>query len=73
MDGLKHTGFRLWAEFGPRAPRRLAAMEYSIRYIDCHPLPTGWGRAAKALDFKAPDPFIRGVPGGEPVVVPTSA
>ena len=73
MDGLKQTGIRLWAEFGPWAPRRLAATEYSMRYIDCRPLPTGWDWAAKALDFRAPDPPIRGVPGGEHVADPTIA
>ena len=44
-----------------------------MRYIDYHPLPTGCDWAAKALDIKAPDPFILGVPGGEPVVAPTIA
>ena len=44
-----------------------------MRYIDCYPLPTGWDWGAKVLDFKAPGPFIRGVPGGEPVVAPTIA
>ena len=48
IDGLKQTGIRLRAEFGPWAPRRLAATEYSVRYIDCYPPPTGWDWAAKA-------------------------
>ena len=73
FDGFKRTGIRLWAEFGPRAPRRLAAIEYSTRYIDCFPLPTGRDWAAQALDFEAPGPFIRGVPGGGPVVIPAIA
>ena len=71
--GLKHTGIRLRAEFDPWAPRRPAATEYSMRYIDCYPLPAGRDWAAKAFDFKAPGPCIRGVPGGEPVVIPTIA
>ena len=45
----------------------------SLRYIDCYPLPKGWGWAAEALDFRAPDTFIRAEPGGEPVVAPTVA
>ena len=44
-----------------------------MRCIDCHTPPTGWGWAAKALDVKAPDPFIRSAPGGEPVAAPTLA
>ena len=72
-DGLTHTGILLWAEFGPWAPRRLAATEYSMRYIERYPVPAGWDWAAKALDFKAPDPFIRGAPGGEPGVISTIA
>ena len=48
-------------------------MEYSIRYIDCYPLPTAWDWAAKDLAFKDPDPCIRNAPGGEQVVVPTNA
>ena len=44
-----------------------------MRFIECYPLPTGWDWAAKALDFKPPGPFIRGVPGGEPLVIPTIA
>ena len=73
LDGLEQSGIRLWAEFGSWAPRRLAAMEYSMRYIDCHPLPTRWGWAAKAPDFKAPYLFLRRAPGSEPVAVPTIA
>ena len=41
LDPLKLQGARLWAEFGPWAPRRLAAIEYSMRYITCYPRPTG--------------------------------
>ena len=73
LDPLKRMGIRLWAEFGPWASRRLAAIEYTMRYIKCYPPPTGWDWAAKALDFSAPGPIIRGVPGGEPVVVSTIA
>ena len=73
LDGLKRTGIRFWVELGPWAPRRLAAMEFPLRFIDCYPLPTGWDWAAVALEFKAPDPFTRGVPGSEPVVSPTIA
>ena len=51
LDGLKQMGIRLCAEFGPWAPRRLAAMEYAMRYIERCPLPKGWDWAAKALDF----------------------
>ena len=70
LGGLKQTGIRLWAEFGPWAPRSLAAMEYPMLYIERYPLPTGWDWAAKSLDFNAPDPVIRGAPGGEPDVTP---
>ena len=44
-----------------------------VRYIDRFSLPTGRGWAAQALDFKASDSFIRGVPGGGPVVILTIA
>ena len=50
--------------------RRDASRRWSTQ---CYPLPTGWDWAAKVLDFKAPGPFIRGVPGGEPVAIPTIA
>ena len=44
-----------------------------MRCINCYPLPTDWDWAAKALDFSTPDPIIRGVPGGDPVVIQTIA
>ena len=66
-DPLKQTGVRLWAEFGPWPPRRLAAIEYSMRYINAYPLPAGWDWAAKAPDFSSPEPIIRGIPGSEPI------
>ena len=50
---------------------RPAATEYSLRYIDCFPLPSGWDWAALSLDFKAPGPSIRGVPRGNLVAAPT--
>ena len=48
-------------------------MDYSMRYINSYPLPNGWDWAAKALDFPAPEPIIRGIPGGEPIVIQTIA
>ena len=66
-----NTGNRLSAAFGSWAPRRFAAIEYPMRYIDRFPPPSGWERAALSLDFKAPDPFIRGDPRGDPVAIPT--
>ena len=44
-----------------------------MRYINSHPLPTGWYWAAKALDFSAPEPIFRGIPGGDPIVIQTVA
>ena len=44
-----------------------------MRYMECHLLPTGRDWAAKALDFKAPGPFIQSVPGGELVAISTIA
>ena len=69
MDPSKHVGIRLWAAFRPWAPRRLAAIGYSMRYINSYPLPTGWDWAAKSLDIQAPEPIIRGTRGGEPIVI----
>ena len=66
-------GLRLWAAFGPWAPRRLAATDYSTRYINNYHLPTGWDWAAKALDFSAPAAIMRGIPGEEPIVIQTTA
>ena len=54
MCPLKRMGVRLWTALGPWAPRRLAATDYFMRYINCYPLPTGWDRAAEAPDFSAP-------------------
>ena len=73
MDPLKQMGIRLWTAFGPWAPRRLAAIDNSMRYSNSYPLPTGWDWAAKALDFSAPGPILRGIPGGEPIVIQTVA
>ena len=73
MDPLKQMGIRLWAAFGPWAPRRLAAIDYSMRYINNYPLPTGWDWAAKALDFSAPAAITRGIPGEEPIAIQTIA
>ena len=42
-----------------------------MRHTNSHPLPAGWDWAAKALDFSAPEPIIREIPGGEAVVVQT--
>ena len=69
MGPLKQMGARLWAASGPWAPRRLAAIDYSMRYINNYPLPTGWDWAAKSLDIQAPEPIIRGTRGGEPIVI----
>ena len=69
LGPLKLMETCLWAAFGPWAPRRLAAIDYSMRYINNYPLPTGWDWAAKALDFSAPEPVIRGIPVGEPLVI----
>ena len=52
---------------------RPAATEYSLRYIDCFPLPSGWDWAALSLEFPAPDPVIRGVFRGDPVAILTVA
>ena len=73
LGPLKRMGIRLWPAFGPWAPRRLAAIDYSMRYINSYPLPVGWDWAAKALDFPAPAPILRGVPGWEPIVIQTIA
>ena len=36
LDDLKLTGLRLWAEEGPWAGRRLAAIDYALN-LDCMP------------------------------------
>ena len=36
---LKHTGLRLWADGGPWAPRRLAAIDYVLRFNGRMPPP----------------------------------
>ena len=54
MGPLKQMGIRVWPAFGPWAPRRLAAIDYSMRYINRYPLPTGWDLAAESLDSQAP-------------------
>ena len=44
--GVEYTGIRLWAESGPWAPWRLAAIDYPMRFIDCFPHPAGRDWAA---------------------------
>ena len=73
VDPLKQMGIRLWSAFGPWAARRLAAIDYSMKYINCYPPPPGWDWAAKALDIQAPEPILRGIPGGGPIVIRTIA
>ena len=73
LGPLKQTGIRLWAKFDSWAPRRLAAIEYTTRYINSFPPPAGWNRAAEALDFSVPAPIIRGIPVSGPVGVQTIA
>ena len=46
LDPLKQMRARLWAACGPWAPRRLAAIEYSLRYSNSYQLPTGWFQPA---------------------------
>ena len=41
FDLRKQVGLRLWAEGGPRAPRRLAAIDCAMGFSDCMPRPTG--------------------------------
>ena len=72
-DKLKRAGIRLWAEEGPSAPRRLAAVEYALRRNGCMPLPTVWDSEAKSPEFQAADPLIRGGLRGAPLLIPTIA
>ena len=49
-------GVFLWQEFGPWAPRRLAALHYAKTYGS---LPPGRDRAAASLTTNIPDPLMR--------------
>ena len=72
-DGLKRTGVRLWAEAGPWAPRRLAAIDYVLWFNDPMPSPTGLDWAAESPEFPAPGPLLRGVYRSFPLPIPTVA
>ena len=72
-DHLKLTGIRLWAEGGPWAPRRLAAIYYVLRFNDRMPLPPRWDWAASSLEFTPPNALVRGVYFGAPIPIPTVA
>ena len=54
---------------GPRAGRRLAAMDYALN-LDCMPFPSGWDWAARSLEFHAPDPLVRAIFRGTPQLPP---
>ena len=54
FDRLKQIGLRRWAEGGPWAPRRLAAIAYVMRFDDCIPLPNRWTSPHPALPFVEP-------------------
>ena len=73
LDPLRQMGIRLWAALGPWAPRRIAETDYFMRYINSYTPPTRWGWAATAPDFSAPEPILRGIPGGEPTGIQTVA
>ena len=70
-DALKHTGLRLWAESGPWAPRRLAAIDYVLSYNGHMPLPTGWDWAANSLESAPPLVLVCGAPRRAPLPIPT--
>ena len=72
-DGLRSTGIRLWAGEGPWAQRCLAAADYALRRNDCMPLSTGRDWAAKSPEVHAPDPLVRGVFRGDPLLILTIA
>ena len=68
---LKHTGLFLWANGGPWAPRRPAAIGYLLRFNDRMPLPTGWDWAANSLEFAPPLAVVRGTFWGARIPIPT--
>ena len=55
-DDLGGRGVVLRKEFGPWAPRRLAALRYEKT---CGPLPLGLDWATDALTMHIPDPLLR--------------
>ena len=73
FDRLKQIDLRLWAESGPWAPRRLAAIDYVPRINGSTPRPTGWDWAAQTLKFAAPRPLVRGTFLGAPRPIPAVA
>ena len=63
----------LWAQFGPWAQRRHAAIYYTLEGNDRQPLPAGWGWGANTLDFAFRPALIRGMQDGVPVPITTTA
>ena len=59
-----------WAAEGPRAVRRLAAVNY-VMGNNGSPLPAGWGWAAESPEFLAPSHLIRSISRGAPVLMST--
>ena len=72
VDSLKRIGTCMWAVEGPRARRRLAAID-RVLTSDYMPLPVGWDSVARSLDFQAPDPLTRPVFRGASQPIPTIA
>ena len=62
-------GMGLWALGVPWAGRRLAAVSYVLGDSG-PPLPTGWDRAARSLEFVAPNPLTRSISRGLPGPIP---
>ena len=58
----------LCAEEGPRAGRRLAAVNYVMDNSGSPP-PGGWDSAAKSLGFVAPSSVVRPISRGAPVPI----
>ena len=69
---LRELGMQLWADDGPTAGGRLAA-------VNCgsdngrSPHPAGWNWVAKALEFIAPSPLARSICRSAPVSSSTIA
>ena len=72
-DRRKRTSMDLWAQFGPWAQRRHAAIYYTLEGNDRQPLPAGWDWAANTLDFAFRPALIRGMQDGVPVPITTTA
>ena len=69
----KHVGLRLWTQEGPRAARRLAAINYVLNSNGRIPPPPAWDWAARSLEFQAAGPFNRGFFRGAPMCTPAIA